>query len=193
MMAPNFPVLLVGRLLQGVGIVGPATLGYFVIMDECPVEKHTSLLGILNGMVTFGMAFAPVLGSYVTLYFGWRSNFIVLLGLGVLVFGASFLAIPKRPTNPSISLSPKVYAPLLKSSKIWFFMGALCFFSVPYWVFIGISPLLYMENLGVSLKEFGYYQGSIALTFGLISFTRGLLIKWFGKKSVLMQGLRYLG
>ncbi len=150
-------------------------------------------MGILNGMVTFGVAFAPVIGSYVNFYFNWRANFMVLLGLGLLVFATSFWAVPVKPSNPAISLSPKAYFPLLKSLKIWVFVGAITFFCVPYWFFIGISPLLYMENLGVSLKEFGYYQGSIALTFGLISFTSGLLIKWFGKKICLNAGLGVFG
>ena len=187
--APNFPVLLLGRLLQGVGIAGPSTLGYLVVIDECPVEKQTSLLGMLNGMLTFGMASAPVIGSYMTFYFGWRSNFMVLLGLGAFVFMASFLTIPVKPSNPSISLSPKAYLPLLKSLKIWVFMGAICLFCLPYWFFIGISPLLYMENMGVSLKDFGFYQGSLAFAFGLVSFTSGLLIRWFGKKNCLIMGL----
>ena len=188
-MASSFPILLLGRMFQGVGIAAPATLGYLVIADECPIEKQASLLGILNGMVTFGMAFAPVIGSYVNLYFSWRANFMVLLGLGLLVFGASFWAVPFKASNPSVSLSPKAYLPLLMSQKSWIFMGALCFFCVPYWIFIGISPLLYMENMGVSLEEFGYYQGSIALAFGIISLTSGLLMKWFGKKKCLTVGL----
>ncbi len=187
--APNFPTLLLGRMLQGVGIAGPATLGALIVMDECPREKQASLLGILNGMVTFGMAAAPVIGSYVNFYFDWRANFMVLLGLGIFVFAACFWAAPVKPSNPAVSLSPKAYLPLLKSLKMWVFIGTLSFLCVPYWFFIGISPLLYMEDMGVSLKEFGYYQGSIALTFGVMSFTSGLWIKWFGKKTCLMTGL----
>ncbi|MBS0185274.1 MAG: MFS transporter [Proteobacteria bacterium] len=187
--APHFFILLLGRILQGIGIAGPAILGYLVVADECPLEKQASLMGILNGMVTFGMAFAPVIGSYINFYFNWRANFITLLGLGVIVFATSFWAVPQKLSNRNISLSPKAYFPLLRSFKIWMFMGAIIFFCVPYWFFIGISPLLYMENMGVPLKEFGYYQGSIALTFGMISFTSGLFIKWFGKKVCLNVGL----
>lgn len=88
-LAPNFLILLLGRFFQGAGIAGPAVLGYLIVADECSVENKSSLLGLLNGMVTLAMAFAPVVGSYVTFYFHWRANFLVLLSLGLIAFVAA--------------------------------------------------------------------------------------------------------
>lgn len=56
---------------------------------------------------------------------------------------------------------------------------------VPYWIFVGISPLLYMKDLGVSLNHFGYYQGSLALTFALGSLVFGLVINRYDHKKLL--------
>jgi DHA1 family bicyclomycin/chloramphenicol resistance-like MFS transporter len=39
-----------------------------------------------------------------------------------------------------------------------------------------MSPLLYLEDLGVILKNFGYYQGSLALVCALGSFLYGSII-----------------
>jgi DHA1 family bicyclomycin/chloramphenicol resistance-like MFS transporter len=61
----------------------------------------------------------------------------------------------------------------------------IAFIFVPYWIFVGMSPLLYMEDLGVSLSHFGYYQGALALCFALGSVGYGLLIKKFDKKKML--------
>ena len=54
---------------------------------------------------------------------------------------------------------------------------SISFMFLPYWIFIGISPLLYMKDLGVSLAHFGYYQGALALTFAPGSLLYGIVIK----------------
>ena len=56
---------------------------------------------------------------------------------------------------------------------------------VPYWIFVGMSPILYMEDLGVSLSHFGYYQGSLAFIFAIGSLISGLLIKRYDQKKML--------
>ncbi len=56
---------------------------------------------------------------------------------------------------------------------------------VPYWIFVGISPLLYMKGLGVSLSHFGYYQGSLALTFAVGSLLFGLIINRYDQRKLL--------
>ena len=56
---------------------------------------------------------------------------------------------------------------------------------VPYWIFVGMSPLLYMEELGVSLKHFGYYQGAQASVFALGSLLFGLIINRYNQNKML--------
>jgi DHA1 family bicyclomycin/chloramphenicol resistance-like MFS transporter len=56
---------------------------------------------------------------------------------------------------------------------------------VPYWIFVGMSPLLYMKDLGVSLTHFGYYQGILAFSFALGSVGYGLIIHKLDQKMML--------
>lgn len=56
---------------------------------------------------------------------------------------------------------------------------------VPYWIFVGMSPLLYMKDLHVSLTDFGYYQGSLAFVFALGSVLFGLMINRCDQKKML--------
>jgi DHA1 family bicyclomycin/chloramphenicol resistance-like MFS transporter len=56
-------------------------------------------------------------------------------------------------------------------------MMTLLLIFVPYWIFVGMSPLLYMKDLGVSLAHFGFYQGVLALSFAIGSILFGLIIK----------------
>lgn len=187
--APHYSLLVLGRFLQGVGMAGPAVLGYVVIADAYSLEKQITMMGMLNGAVTIAMAFAPIIGSYVNLYFNWRANFVVLLCLGIFAFITSYFYIPDRKGDKDISLSPKTYVPLLSSPKLMIFVISLSLSGISYWAFIGMAPILYMDGLGVELKHFGYYQGAIAFAFGIVSILSPKIINRFGLKNSLYYSL----
>lgn len=185
----DYKLLILGRFLQGIGIAGPAVLAFVIISDTYPRQRQISTLGMLNGIITITMAFAPVIGSYINLFFHWRANFIFLLILGIISFIASYLYIPNHAGDDSTLISPKAYLPLLKSTKLMTFIMSLSLTGVAYWTFIGIAPILYMHELGVELKNFGYYQGTLALAFGIVSLLSPKIINILGVKNSLYYSL----
>lgn len=82
-------------------------------------------------------------------------------------------------------LSIKGYIPLFKSKPLILLMINLVFMFAPYWIFVGISPLLYIKDLGVSLSHFGYYQGVLALVFALGSLLFGLVMHRYRQQQML--------
>ena len=125
-------------------------------------------MGVLNGLMNVAVAGAPVVGSYITMYFHWQGNFIALLALGIPVLVMTMLFVPKSKLakiKEPISLSG--YMPIFKSKPLMLLIGIAVFMCVPYWIFLGMSPILYMKDLGVSLEYYGYYQGAWALVFAL--------------------------
>ena len=182
-------VLLFGRLLQGIGISGPAVLSYVVIADIYPVDKQQQLMGVLNGVIAFAMAFAPVIGSYVSLSFHWQGNFVVLLSMGILSLIMAVLFLPASKINKSNSFSIKEYQVVFQFSKTIYYIATVCFLLIPYWFFVGISPILYMEDLDVSLEMFGFYQGSMALCFSIFSIASSYFVKKYGQRKCLSFGL----
>lgn len=190
--AAEYWQLLLGRFFQGIGISGPAVLAYTLVADMYSVKKQQEIMGKLNGAITLAMAFAPVLGSYVNLFFSWRGNFVILLLLGFMCFVLTALFVPKGQQNSSIKISLRGYLPILKSRKIIYYTLAICFLVQAYWVFIGISPILYIKDLGVSLKQFGLYQGSLAGVFAIISFSTGYFIEKFGTRNCMIYSILLL-
>lgn len=80
----SYSYLLIGRFFQGVGVAAPAILSFLIIADAYPIKKQQFLTAMLNAAMNVSVAAAPVLGSYVTLYFHWQGNFIALLSLGLM-------------------------------------------------------------------------------------------------------------
>ena len=182
----SYTLMLVGRFLQGVGIAAPSILSFLIIADSYPIKKQQVLMSMLNGIMNASIAAAPVVGSYISLYFHWQGNFIVLLFLGLTTLIMTVLFIPtnKLPEHKE-SISWRGYIPIFQSKSTILLIVNFVFLFVPYWIFVGMSPLLYMEDLGVSLSHFGYYQGALALAFSVGSISLGLIINRFDQKKML--------
>ena len=185
----NFVMLIIGRFLQGIGMAGPAVLGYVVMMNDYPPEKRPAVMGTLNGLVTLSMAFAPLLGSYINLYFGWRANFVILLVMSLLCLSGGYFTIANKKGDKSISLSPTSYLEIFRSPEAMNLILGMTFLSVTYWLFVSMSPILYMESFGVKLEHFGFYQGSVCGVFSIISLCSARILNKFGQKNCLYGGL----
>jgi MFS transporter, DHA1 family, multidrug resistance protein len=178
--ATSFPALLFGRILQGIGISGASVLSYVLISDSYSKKKAQQLMGVVNGAITVAMAFAPVIGSYVNLFFNWRGNFTILLIMGIISLILVHFFIEDKHEKQEISLSLKNYKPIFTSRKAVLYIITLTFLCQSYWVFIGMSPILYMNDLGVDIKDFGLYQGAISAVFAIGCFSSPYLLRRFG-------------
>lgn len=164
----DFFYLFLGRFLQGIGIAAPSILSFLIIADSYPIYQQQRLMAILNAVMNTAAGVAPVLGSYVTLYLHWHGNFSLLFGLGVIVLILAYRFVPHYPlTKQSNPFSWRGYLSIVQNLKLRaIIVHSLCSFT-PYWIFVGISPVLYMQDLGVDLRHFGYYQGSLAFIYAL--------------------------
>ena len=189
-LAPNFTILLLGRVLQGVGVAPAMVLSFIIAIEGQPKEKQEKIMGIFNGVTTLSICIAPVLGSYINLYFGWRGNFWLLFALGIAVLILFILFIPNdKKHEKSVRINIKEYFVLLKNKLVLLYVTVLCLMIASYYTFVGLAPIVYMEALGVSLKYFGFYQGALTLTFGIFSILSGGVIKLLGKKNSLIASI----
>ncbi|MCE2715767.1 MAG: MFS transporter [Pseudomonadota bacterium] len=184
--ANDFCSILIGRALQGLGMAAPASLGYVVICEQYPAENQAAMLGTLNGIITVGMALAPVIGSYVTLYAGWRGNFVILLALALIALLACVFVMPcDHRNNKDVSLPLISYKSVVISKSYWALLSIIFAYACSYWIFIGMGSILYIEGFGIPLSEFGFYQGAIAGSFGLISFLSPKFLSKIGHRKCL--------
>lgn len=170
--------LVVGRFLQGIGIAAPAILSFLIIADTYAIKEQQFLMAMLNGSMNTAVAVAPVIGSYVALYFHWQGNFAALLILGVITLLMTLFFIPTyQLSKHSEAILPNGYISIFRSKPLMLLVFMLLINYVPYWIFVGMSPLLYIKDLGISLHHFGLYQGSLALVFAIGSVLYGFILK----------------
>ncbi|MEW1952666.1 MFS transporter [Terrabacter sp. NPDC080008] len=74
-LAVEMPVLVTGRVLQGIGGGGlvPATLA--LVADLWPADRRGTPLGVVGAVQELGSVLGPVLGAVVLAWSGWRAIF----------------------------------------------------------------------------------------------------------------------
>ena len=82
--APNFAVLLTGRMVQAAGaaVMGPLLMN--VMLISFPREKRGTAMGIFGLVMITAPAIGPTLSGYIVEYFDWRLLFMMILPLAVL-------------------------------------------------------------------------------------------------------------
>jgi len=81
------------------------------------------------------------------------------------------------------------YKHLLQSKTLLLLLSYIILMTIPYWVFVGMSPLLYIRSLHVNLHYFGFYQGILAFTFAIGSIVFGLIINRYRSRTWLTASL----
>jgi len=176
--------MLCGRLIQGVGVSAPVTVCMAVIADIYQGERQVRLLSKMNSAITISMALAPIAGVYLTEAIGWHANFVAIFVIALLGVFLILLFIPEtHQVNMRVPFAPKAlimgYWTLLKSRAFMAAVLGLCFSVTPYFVLIGILPLLLMEQLGIPINQYAFYQGSIVGLFSALSLSLPWMLKRF--------------
>ncbi|MGL6199317.1 MAG: DHA2 family efflux MFS transporter permease subunit [Lachnospiraceae bacterium] len=89
--APNFPVLLIGRLIQAVGCGMLMPFAQVVLMNIYPKEKYGSVIGIFSLGSMVAPVISPSLAGLVIDFLGWQSIFFILLVLGIIILMLGFV------------------------------------------------------------------------------------------------------
>lgn len=84
------PLLLIGaRFLQGLGAAMFISTVTAILTAAFPVEERGKALGTSVSATYLGLSLGPVMGGLLTQQFGWRSIFLVVAPVGLLVVALS--------------------------------------------------------------------------------------------------------
>lgn len=112
--APNFALLLVGRIVQaaGAGVIMP--LMQTVLFIIYPVEKRGSAMGLAGLAIAFAPAIGPTLSGWLVDHYSWRAPFLILLPItiGAIIYGIFALRNVTTQTNPTIDVTSIVLSTL---------------------------------------------------------------------------------
>lgn len=98
--ATVFPILVLGRIVQGLGTGIALPLMFNIILDWTPADKRGTLMGIGTLITAIAPALGPTFGGIVVSSLNWHWIFILLLPLLVISLLLGLYAIRQaRPTE----------------------------------------------------------------------------------------------
>ncbi|CAN7515724.1 DHA2 family efflux MFS transporter permease subunit [Rossellomorea sp. LjRoot5] len=120
-LAPNFPVLLTGRLIQAAstGIIMPLLMN--VVLKLYPPEKRGTAMGTVGLAIIFAPAIGPTLTGYVLDVFPWQTLFYGMIPFILIIILCGFIFLK----NVSETIESKMDMISLILSTIGF--GALLY------------------------------------------------------------------
>lgn len=96
MLAPSFAIILLGRLIQGIGTGIALPLMFNIIVEQVPISKTGTVMGFANLIIAIAPAVGPTMGGFIVKMFGWRVIFLVLLPLLVISLILGMTSITQR-------------------------------------------------------------------------------------------------
>lgn len=176
--APTIEVLLLARLIQGIGASVGMTVARAVVRDQFTGADASSIMNLIGIMLAVGPAMGPTIGGLSLAAFGWQSVFFLMAGLGALAI-FSVVVFLRETTIPDKSLiRPRrllsAYGTLLSTPR--FLLAALVlggsigalYAQATMLTFIlinevGMTPTAF--GVGMLMQTGAYFFGSIALRY----------------------------
>jgi EmrB/QacA subfamily drug resistance transporter len=105
-LAPNFELLLLGRIVQssGAGVMLPLMQTVFLMIF--PVNKRGAAMGLVGLVISFAPAIGPALSGWVTEHYSWRVLFFIILPIALIDIVVAFIALKNvtEVTKPKIDV-----------------------------------------------------------------------------------------
>lgn len=135
--SPNYPLLIMGRVIQGIGVSSIPSLAMVIPARYVVAERRGKALGMIASAMAFAGVIGPILGGILTGYFHWR--YLFLFSMCILV-ALPFIRkwFPNEIHNhdgkidiSGAGLMAAFIICLMKAItllNLWLLIGSLCFF-----------------------------------------------------------------
>ncbi len=191
--ATSFPIMLTGRLLQGLGISAPRAVTLALVRDRYEGRAMARVMSFVMTVFILIPMIAPSMGQAILQFASWRSIFVflIMMALGTL----TWFAVRMPETLSEDQRAPFSLRRIVKAIReivgIRSALGYTLSAGLVSGAFIG-----YINSAQQILQEqyelgdlFPIYFGVIALSLGLASFLNARLVMKFGMRFLVRWSL----
>ncbi len=170
--APSVEVLVLARVVQGLGAGSGPAVGRAIVRDVYAPEHGARVLALMTMAQALTPILAPILGGYLQVWIGWRSVFSVQVAFALLFLVAAAVTLREtvaahdpRALHPR-TLVRNARALLADPHYVGFTLVVALVFSGQF-AFISGSAFVLIGLLRLSPDVYGYCFGAVA--FGLMT------------------------
>ncbi|EZQ12224.1 MFS transporter [Acinetobacter sp. Ver3] len=186
------------RFLQGIGLTIISAVGYAAIQEIFEERDAIKVMALMANISLIAPLLGPVLGAFMIDHVSWHWGFIGIAFLAALSwFGLKakmpeqHLSIPKQP----LSYVWDDFKAIFKNKKFMGLALSVPMVSIPLILWIAMSPVILVEQLGLTNMQYGYAQVPVlgGLIIGNIVLIRVIDRYAVGKTVVVALPLMLVG
>ncbi len=194
--AEGFWLMLVGRVLQGLGAAAPRIVTVAIVRDGYEGRAMARIMSIVMVVFILVPAIAPAIGQGVVAVWGWRATFAVLLILAAT--GSVWFALRQPETFPVEARQPVTVRMLIGGFRqvlgervtVGYTIAAGFVFGA-FLGYLSSVQQIYQATYGVGTL-FPFYFGLVALAIGAASILNARLVMRLGMRVLTGYALMVL-
>lgn len=191
--ALSMPVLILGRVVQGIGLGAPISLCRTILSDLFTGRQLAKLGAYFSSAFSVAPAIAPLIGGYLYTWYGLQSIFVFVVIYGLLTFILIWYFLPETNLNLNSqatrwSVITNNYLYLLKDR---IFLGYAISASMSLSGIIGyytMSPFLLQDVLLLSPVEYAWVATMTVVAIILGRLLNVVLLKWMNIRQLVIIG-----
>jgi len=193
LVSTTFPVMLIGRVIQGMGGAGPRIITVAIIRDQYQGRAMARVMSFITTVFILVPIVAPLVGQTILLVAHWRAIFGLYLLLATIAF--IWFALRQPETLTPDRRRPFSWAQLMAAIRE-IFSNRLAFgytiaIGLIFGAFMGYlnsAQQIFQEMYGLG-KLFPFFFGALAFSIGSASFLNGRLVMRYGMRVLSRNAL----
>ncbi|WGD34298.1 multidrug effflux MFS transporter [Olleya sp. YS] len=180
----SFEVMVIGRILQGVGLSSPRTISLAMIRDSYSGDFMAKVISIVVMFFILVPIVAPTVGQTLLQLFNWQAifTFNVIIGLGIIIW--FWRRQPETlPKSKRLAFSPSIFITgakeFIRYKDAVAFTLASGFITGSFMVYLSTSQQIFQEQYQLG-DLFPYIFASTAVAVGFSTFTNSRFVMRFG-------------
>lgn len=191
--AESLAIMVLGRILQGIGLSAPRTMAIAIIRDKYSGDYMARIMSFVTVVFLLIPIVAPALGKFILDYYDWQGIFYVQMGISALV---AFWFWKRQeeslaPKNKKALKSKLFIDGLREIFKHQTTVGYTIisgFITGSFMVYLSGSQQIFEDQYGLE-EEFPFIFAGLAIAIGSAIFLNANLVMRFGMKKIIRVSL----
>jgi len=194
--ATSFPMLLAGRVLQGIGAAGPQVIPTAITRDLYKGRGMAEIMSLIMMVFMLVPAIAPLIGQGILMIASWQGIF-VMLGVYSLIALVWFTVrqpetlLPEARVPFSFQQVGSSIREVLRNQQAVKYMVAEGLTFAAVLAYLSMAQQVFQEHYQLG-ERFPLYFGGLALVMMVASFVNSRLVERLGMRLLVMRGAIFL-
>ena len=191
--AETIEIMIVGRILQGIGLSAPRTISISIIRDSYRGDYMAKIMSFVTVIFILVPIIAPALGKFILNIYNWQAIFYAQLVFAAIV-GIWFWKRQKETLKEEfkVKFSKHLFIDgfkeLIKFKETMAFTIISGLITGAFLVYLSSSQQIFEIQYGLG-DEFPFIFAGLAITVGLATFLNGTLVMRFGMRKLAFYAL----